>query len=149
MAKPRSGGQRLINFPADEAFIRELDAALAKTNYADRSKFIRDAIYEKLEKHGILLPESLRKAPARMGKGGRPRKETSEVYNSNSAQVDAAIKLSRKGEALVAPASDAGSQRSPGVAAPNADKGEPSPTASRHSKAPPRPPKPVPTSLDK
>ena len=52
-------------------FIEHLNAAVEKLNYGDRSKFIRDAIVEKLNREGIETPSSLASTPVRFGK--KPR----------------------------------------------------------------------------
>ena len=51
-----------------EEFIEHLNTAVKKLNYGDRSKLIRDAIVEKLNREGIDTPESLAAAPVRVGK---------------------------------------------------------------------------------
>jgi metal-responsive CopG/Arc/MetJ family transcriptional regulator len=57
-------------------FIKHLNAAVEKLNYSDRSKLIRDAIVEKLNREGIETPSSLAAAPLRVGKplGNRQKK---------------------------------------------------------------------------
>lgn len=57
-----------------EEFLAELDACLDELGYSDRSQFIRDAVFESLERLGIQVPKTLKAAPSRKGKGGRPRK---------------------------------------------------------------------------
>lgn len=57
----------------DKAFLREIHQAMRAGNYSERSRFIREAIYEKLEHMGIKIAERLSKSPARMGKGGRKK----------------------------------------------------------------------------
>ncbi len=68
MPNQRAKGQKLINFPAKEAFISLVDEALPKIGYGDRSSFIRDAIADKLEREGVTLPRELSAAPMRSGK---------------------------------------------------------------------------------
>ena len=51
-----------------QKFIDHLNAAVEKLNYGDRSKLIRDAIVEKLNREGIETPKSLSAAPVRAGK---------------------------------------------------------------------------------
>lgn len=59
-----------------QEFIDHLNAAVERLNYGDRSKLIRDAIVEKLNKEGIETPKSLAAAPVRAGKRpGTRRKE--------------------------------------------------------------------------
>ena len=56
-------------------FIEHINAAVEKLNYSDRSKLIRDAIVEKLNKEGIETPRSLAAAPARVAKHSRDRRK--------------------------------------------------------------------------
>lgn len=71
-----------------EEFIRELDRIYPLAGYDDRSKFIRDAIYEKLEREGFELPPGIRLAPSRAGKGGaikyRIRPQRAEMNDAKS-----------------------------------------------------------------
>ena len=64
--------QKLVNFFARVDFIAFLNAHYRACGYSDKSKFIRDAIREKLllEKH--VMPIELTLAPSRIGKGGKP-----------------------------------------------------------------------------
>lgn len=57
-----------------ESFIDVIDRALPAAGYSDRAKFIRDAVYQRLLAMGYKLPADFPTAPARKGKGGRPRK---------------------------------------------------------------------------
>lgn len=61
----RSPGQKLIPVPAKEQFIQRLNAGVRKAGYSNRSQFIRDAIVEKLQNHGVKLPGNLSSPPAR------------------------------------------------------------------------------------
>lgn len=72
MSTMRAPGQKLISVPMNEKFIEQIDAALHKVGYSDRSSFIRDAIVEKLHAGGVPIPVELSLAPSRTGKGGRP-----------------------------------------------------------------------------
>jgi Arc/MetJ-type ribon-helix-helix transcriptional regulator len=67
----RAFGQKLIPVPMRKEFIEHINAAVEKLNYGDRSKLIRDAIVEKLNREGIETPSSLAAAPVRAGKGSR------------------------------------------------------------------------------
>jgi hypothetical protein len=60
-----------------EAFIAEIEAAVEKGGFSDRSVFIRAAVLEELRRLGFKVPASLASAPYRMGKGGR-KKEAPE-----------------------------------------------------------------------
>jgi Arc/MetJ-type ribon-helix-helix transcriptional regulator len=70
-----------------ERFIEEIDQALEKMGYSDRSSFIRDAVAEKLHSEGIEFPKDLPLAPSRAGKGGRP---TQAAYAARRAAQEAA-----------------------------------------------------------
>lgn len=69
----RGENLKLVNLYIDSDALKELDASVTKAEYPDRSKFIRDAIGEKLEAMGYPVPSKLFYVPTRMGKGGRPR----------------------------------------------------------------------------
>ena len=56
-------------------FIEHINAAVKKLNYGDRSKLIRDAIVEKLNREGIETSPSLAAAPVRVGKTSRDRRK--------------------------------------------------------------------------
>ena len=60
-------------------FIEHINAAVEKLNYSDRSKLIRDAIVEKLNRAGIETPQSLAVAPARVAKPTRERRKSRKV----------------------------------------------------------------------
>ena len=72
MPNQRAAGQKLLNFPAKEKFITEIDRGVEKSGLGDRSKFVREAIVEKLERLGIVVPPEIFSAPSRAGKGDRP-----------------------------------------------------------------------------
>jgi metal-responsive CopG/Arc/MetJ family transcriptional regulator len=46
----------LVNFYAPDPLLNEVEAAVVELD-TDRSKFIRNAIREKLTKHGIRIPK--------------------------------------------------------------------------------------------
>ena len=72
MPNQRAPGQKLINVPMTQNFIDALNRSVRKAGYDDRSKFIRDAITEKLKREGFEVPAAEdRMAPDRTGKGGR------------------------------------------------------------------------------
>lgn len=72
MPNQRAHGQKQIPVMMKEDFVDTIDSALAQLGYTDRAKFIRDAVFEKLENSGIKLPREISLAPDRAGKGGRP-----------------------------------------------------------------------------
>lgn len=78
-AKPavttRSPGQKLIPVPVSEDFLAKVDKAMSEAGYGNRAQFIREAIYDKLQKTGVKLERALAQPPSRLGKGGRPRKK--------------------------------------------------------------------------
>lgn len=57
----------------DKKFRDEIDRALPAMGYGDRSTFIRDAVYKRLEELGIEIPIHLKTSPDRTGKGGRKK----------------------------------------------------------------------------
>jgi metal-responsive CopG/Arc/MetJ family transcriptional regulator len=66
--KERTFGQKLVPVPMAKEFIDHINAAVKKLNYGDRSKLIRDAIVEKLNREGIETPKNLAAVPVRSGK---------------------------------------------------------------------------------
>ena len=74
MPARRTSGQKLVPIPMSQKFIDHLNAAVEKLNYGDRSKLVRDAIVEKLNREGIETPKSLAAAPVRVGKRQGPRR---------------------------------------------------------------------------
>ena len=73
---PRSAGQKLVAVPMNEDFITLINEVVVRFNYSDRAKLIREAIAEKLERHGIKVPKELIVTPSRIGKAGRPPKSS-------------------------------------------------------------------------
>jgi len=61
----RSEGQKLIVVAMNENFIEKIDAALLNVGYSTRSRFIQDAIREKLHRDGVEVPITLTVAPLR------------------------------------------------------------------------------------
>jgi hypothetical protein len=64
----RSENQWLLNFWAKISFIKRFNLSLSTLGYSDRSKFIRAAIKEKLEREGFDVPAEEIEAPVRYGK---------------------------------------------------------------------------------
>jgi Arc/MetJ-type ribon-helix-helix transcriptional regulator len=52
----------------DEAFISSIDEGVRITGAENRSDFIRDAVYEKLQRAGLRIPRHLASAPGRTRK---------------------------------------------------------------------------------
>ena len=71
MPNKRSAGQKGVLIMMDEAFRNEIDAALPKTGFDDRSAFIRNAVYEKMREIGVNISSEIKSKPSRVGKGGR------------------------------------------------------------------------------
>jgi hypothetical protein len=63
-----------------EEFIEHITAAVEKLNYTDRSKLIRDAIVEKLNREGIATPSSLAAAPPRPRKPSQGRRRVVKPF---------------------------------------------------------------------
>lgn len=74
MANQRGSGQVLIGCHVDAHFAAEIDRARKGHS---RSDFLRSALYQRLQDLGYKLPEEMKYAPDRAGKGGRPRKAAS------------------------------------------------------------------------
>jgi Arc/MetJ-type ribon-helix-helix transcriptional regulator len=72
MPNQRSKKQKGVLVMMDENFREEIDEALPKTGFSDRSAFIRNAVYRRLEELGIEIPAELQLAPGRKQKGGTP-----------------------------------------------------------------------------
>jgi len=70
MPNQRAAGQKQIITLMDEHFVREIESGMAAAGYSDRSKFIRDAVFEKLQRLGIKCDYTIAMAPSRTGKGG-------------------------------------------------------------------------------
>jgi Arc/MetJ-type ribon-helix-helix transcriptional regulator len=96
MPNQRALGQKLISVPMKERFIEEIDQALEKMGYSDRSSFIRDAVAEKLRSEGFELPIDLPLAPSRAGKGGRPTQAAYAARRAAQAAPAAPQRKSRK-----------------------------------------------------
>lgn len=61
----------------DEVFLREVDRAMRRAGYSERSRFIRDAVYEKLSALGIRLSHGVTLAPGRV----------SQIHNGHGDNV--------------------------------------------------------------
>ena len=70
MTNQRAAGQKQIITLMDESFVHKIESGMAMAGYSDRSKFIRDAVFEKLKRLGIGCDYTLAMAPPRAGKGG-------------------------------------------------------------------------------
>jgi len=101
MSNQRAIGQKLISVPMKEKFIEEIDKALEKIGYSDRSSFIRDAVSEKLRAAGVNLATELRLAPSRTGKGGRPRHAAQVAAAAAEAAAASRRKPQRESKAKV------------------------------------------------
>lgn len=73
MKSRRAPGQTLVNFSVKEPFLKFLDSNLESIGFSDRSKFIREAMREKLLRMGKECPPDLILPPGRPGRGGRQR----------------------------------------------------------------------------
>jgi len=111
MPNQRAAGQQLITLYMKETFLRALDRAFPAAGYSARSEFIRDAILEKLQSMGILLPASEAAAPSRAGKGGRPHKRK---HQKAAEPIDEVAKAFESNEPWFAGASQISSSSSAG-----------------------------------
>ena len=67
-----------VIFMVDEKFLAQIDAAYPTLGFGDRATFIRDAVIKELTKFGYHVPAEYRAGPPRTGKGGRPKKYSTE-----------------------------------------------------------------------
>lgn len=72
----------------NEDFRAEIDAALPRVGYSDRSAFIRQAVYKSLQELGIEIPAHLMAAPSRKNKGGRPSHKAKVIMRDNHGMVN-------------------------------------------------------------
>lgn len=79
MPGQRKEGQKLIGCHVEEEFAAAIDAARKGKGKSD---FFREALYFYLESLGYKLPENLKFAPDRSGKGGRPKKDAAAAKDS-------------------------------------------------------------------
>ncbi|MEI8342271.1 MAG: ribbon-helix-helix domain-containing protein [Verrucomicrobiota bacterium] len=77
MPNQRAAGQKQVITLMDESFVRRIESGMKMAGYSDRSKFIRDAVFEKLQRLGIPCDYTLAMAPSRTGKGGPKTAATS------------------------------------------------------------------------
>lgn len=66
MPNQRALGQKLVPVVMKQEFIVLLDRSLSRLGYSERARFIRDAIVEKLERTGIVVPKEFAAAPGRV-----------------------------------------------------------------------------------
>ena len=74
-----------MNVPMHESFITLINASLADCGYSDRSKFIRDAVREKLDSMGISVPRQITQAPMRCGKAKVVRYPSAQSQSMKAA----------------------------------------------------------------
>jgi hypothetical protein len=74
MPNIRGAGQKPVLIFMHEEFIAQIDIRLPGMGYSDRAKFIRDAVYEKLERESPGVLRELSLSPNRVGKGGSAKK---------------------------------------------------------------------------
>jgi len=65
MPNQRGKGQKLVPVPMSERFLAEIDRAFRLLGYDDRSKFIRAAVREKLQRMGYPVEKEETMAPPR------------------------------------------------------------------------------------
>lgn len=80
MPDKRAAGKSLVGCHIDDEFLAAIDQARGGKS---RSDFFREAIFDYLKTLGIKLPETLKYAPDRTGKGGRPKKVIEEVAGNS------------------------------------------------------------------
>ena len=72
----------------DERFLTEIARAMRRAGYSDRSKFIRDAVFEKLKRAGVIVDYEMAMAPPRAHNltiinGGAHHTVNQEAYRAN------------------------------------------------------------------
>jgi hypothetical protein len=92
MPNQRASGQTLIGCHVDANFAAEIDRA---RNGKSRSDFLREALFEHLKSLGYRLPETIKYAPDRAGKGG-PRGGLKAVPKAAPDAVPAKKDLRKK-----------------------------------------------------
>jgi hypothetical protein len=97
-------GQKQIGLFLKVEFLEEIDGALPRLGYTDRSAFIRDAVYRELKRAGIVIAPVLKEAPSRVGKGGRPAK-CSPTHKKNQGGQSAPYHLPKPSASRAAEAS--------------------------------------------
>ena len=66
-----------------ESFVDVIDKSVPQLGYGDRSKFIRDAIREKLARDKVaFVSVEMSSAPSRAGKGGKPTHHDASMNDS-------------------------------------------------------------------
>lgn len=105
MPGQRAPGQKLINVPVDDAFLKEINEALKGAGYSNRAAFVRDAIVEKLLRAGYKVTVPLSKAPPRFGKEGKYPEHRPGHYvvheATSSGKAAASAKVLKKGVSSV------------------------------------------------
>lgn len=141
MPGQRAPGQKLVPVPMTQEFIDTIDAALPRLGYSDRAKFIRDAVYEKLNRMGQRVPVELSIAPGRTAKGPKPLPAPGRIVDKRGMPLSskvASVAATASGAAIAeARSANQGSRRSPRVDAPSDDK--PSPRRGGPSRSKPQP----------
>lgn len=90
----RPSKQTRIALQLGQKFLSEIDQAVEACGTGDRSKFIRDAVFEKIEATlGVTLDPALKASPSRAGKGGRPSWKAPPV--NSTAQETAALRSAK------------------------------------------------------
>jgi hypothetical protein len=146
MPGQRAPGQKLVPVPMSSAFIEFIDAALPRLRYSDRAKFIRDAVYEKLQRMGLKIPAEVSVAPSRAGKGGFPAdRPAPKILNKQGFPVNSKV-VAAFPEVSAETTSEGqrpakGSQHLHPTGVPNGGKSAPARADRSHSKRQPATPK--------
>ncbi|MBQ7252421.1 MAG: hypothetical protein IJS32_07460 [Kiritimatiellae bacterium] len=69
----RGDGQKAVILMMREEFLRAIDEAYPLAGFSDRASFIRAAVFEFLEKHGVKLAPAMKTAPSRGGRKPRAK----------------------------------------------------------------------------
>jgi len=88
------GTQKKVLMNFDEDFLSEVDSAFPRLGFNDRASFIRDAVFQEMKRQGVEVSPSLKAAPSRAGKGGKPThkkkaaKKAAKVYDFTAKKTD-------------------------------------------------------------
>jgi len=96
MEKPKKRAQRLINLVVDPQFLEAIDKVSRMAGYADRSTFIREAIYEKMAEKGAKISREISLPPSRSGVGGKPSHKRKYTINAPGGSVRIVEDYSKK-----------------------------------------------------
>lgn len=87
----RGEGQKAIILMVREEFLREIDAAFPEYGYSDRASFIREAVYELLDKLGRKVSPIIKTPLSHGGRKKSPRPGPGLANQNNVSAGDGAL----------------------------------------------------------